>query len=321
MTRTALVRLLTATVAAATIACATNPATGKREFSLMSEAQEIAIGQENDVSIRQEMGIYNDDALQQFVASVGLRLAKVSERPSLPWHFTVVDVPVVNAFALPGGTVVLFDGLVDLAQDDDQILGVLGHELGHVRARHSTRQLLQALGVGAVAGLLWGDFSTVAANVPIVLGVMRYGRAFEDEADAFALAFMRANRLPPQALELRHSRRDALLGQQHAQNLLPSRRAEQALDRDLARACQHAQADLLDVGHGFADERVPIGEQACLDLLAREARTHAKPRAGPQASEISAWNTRHKTRHGDRHYVPKAARSSTDPNGFSLERH
>ena len=106
----------------------------------------------------------------------------------------------VNAFALPGGTIVLFDGLVDLAQDDDQILGVLGHELGHVRARHSTRQLLQALGVGAVAGLLWGDFSTVAANVPIVLGVMRYGRAFEDEADAFALGFMRANGLPPQAL-------------------------------------------------------------------------------------------------------------------------
>jgi predicted Zn-dependent protease len=101
----------------------------------------------------------------------------------------------VNAFALPGGTIVVFDELVALAGSDERLLAVLGHELGHVAGRHSTRQLLQALGVGALAGLLWGDFSTMAGNVPLILGMMRYGREFEREADAFALAFLRGNGL------------------------------------------------------------------------------------------------------------------------------
>jgi len=106
----------------------------------------------------------------------------------------------VNAFALPGGIIVLFDDLVELADDDERVLGVLGHELGHVVHRHSTRQLLQALGTAALAGLVWGDFSTIAANVPLVLGVMRYGRAFENEADDYAIAFLRANDLSPRPL-------------------------------------------------------------------------------------------------------------------------
>ncbi len=106
----------------------------------------------------------------------------------------------LNAFALPGGIIVVMDELVRLAGSDERVLGVLGHELGHVVGRHSTRQLAQALGTGALAGLLWGDFSTVAANVPIVLGVMRYGREFEEEADAFAIAFLRASDVSPRAL-------------------------------------------------------------------------------------------------------------------------
>ena len=107
----------------------------------------------------------------------------------------------VNAFALPGGIIVVFDELVELTGDDDErVLGVLGHELGHVVHRHSTRQLLQALGMAALAGVVWGDFSSVASNVPLILGVMRYSRAFEVEADDYALEFLRANRLSPRPL-------------------------------------------------------------------------------------------------------------------------
>src|SRR2546428_12530160 len=84
-------------------ACATNPVTGKRQIALMSEEQEIAAGQQNDVDVRRDMGVYEDRALQEYVTSIGERLARVSERPNLPWHFTVVDVGAINAFALPGG--------------------------------------------------------------------------------------------------------------------------------------------------------------------------------------------------------------------------
>jgi len=106
----------------------------------------------------------------------------------------------VNAFALPGGIVVLFDELVELSDDDDRVIGVLGHELGHVVHRHSTRQLVQAVGLAAVAGVVWGDFSSLVTNVPLVLGLMRYGRAFEEEADAFAIALLQANGLSPRPL-------------------------------------------------------------------------------------------------------------------------
>src|SRR5438132_7734570 len=84
-------------------ACATNPATGKRQFSLMSEDQEVQIGQQQDAEIRREMGVYDDRALQEYVSDIGLRLARQSERPNLPWHFAIVDLPAINAFALPGG--------------------------------------------------------------------------------------------------------------------------------------------------------------------------------------------------------------------------
>ncbi len=106
------------------------------------------------------------------------------------------DEAGINAMALPGGTIVLLDGLVELANDDDALMGVLAHELGHVVHKHSLRNLLQALGVGAVAGVLWGDFSGVAANVPLAFGVLRYSRGFERDADDFAIAFLNDNGIP-----------------------------------------------------------------------------------------------------------------------------
>src|SRR5262249_55613172 len=107
---------------------------------------------------------------------------------------------VVNAFTLPGGTVILLDGLVMFADNDNEILGVLGHEFGHIANKHVMRNLLQALAVRAMAGAAWGDFSGVAANVPVVFGALHYSRQFELEADTYAVQFLRKNGLGPEPM-------------------------------------------------------------------------------------------------------------------------
>ncbi len=106
----------------------------------------------------------------------------------------------INAFALPGGTIVLLDGLVEHAENDGQILGVLGHELGHVVQKHSMRQLLQLSGIALMANAIWGDFSNVVANVPLVLGTLSYSREFEREADDFARNYLLINNSSPDFL-------------------------------------------------------------------------------------------------------------------------
>src|SRR5215472_18516170 len=141
---------------AATVSCATNPATGQRQLSFISEEREIAMGQENDAEIRKEMGSYDDPALQEYVTTVGMKLAMNSERPNLPWHFTVVDTPAINAFALPGGYIYITRGILAYLDDESQMAGVLGHEIGHVTARHAAQQYSKAtaaqlgLGLGAI---------------------------------------------------------------------------------------------------------------------------------------------------------------------------
>jgi predicted Zn-dependent protease len=106
----------------------------------------------------------------------------------------------INAFALPGGTIVLLDGLVMAADDEKQVLAVLAHELGHVANKHGLRNVLQAFGIAAIAHATWGDFAGAAANVPVVFGALRYSREFEREADEYAVAFLRANGMDAQPL-------------------------------------------------------------------------------------------------------------------------
>jgi predicted Zn-dependent protease len=175
-------------------ACATNPATGRREFSLMSEAQEITIGQQMDAEVRKEMGLYDDRALQEYVSTIGLRLARSSERPALPWHFAVVDVPAVNAFALPGGYIYITRGILPYLENEAQLAGVLGHEIGHVTARHSAQQYSRA--TGASLGLLLGSIFVPAAR-PFAslaesgLGLLflKHGRDDELQADQLGVRY------------------------------------------------------------------------------------------------------------------------------------
>ena len=176
------------------VACATNPVTGRREFSFMSEAQEISIAQESDPQIKAEMGVYNDPELQSYVIDIGQRMARISERPQLPWRFTVVDVPAVNAFAVPGGGIYITRGIMPFLDNEAELAGVIGHEIGHVTARHSaqqyTRQVsgqvgLLALGIFVPQARPFGQLSGQALGVLF----LRYGRDDELQADQLGAGY------------------------------------------------------------------------------------------------------------------------------------
>lgn len=177
-----------ALLAGVAMACATNPVSGRRQLSLMSEAQEVSLGREMDQQVRQQMGLYEDTQWQRHVSQVGLDLAKRSHRPELPWSFAVVDTPTVNAFALPGGFIYLTRGLLAHLGDEAEMAGVLGHEIGHVTARHAAEQYTRATTaqVGLALGSIffpearpYGDL----AGAGLGLLFLKYGRGDELEAD------------------------------------------------------------------------------------------------------------------------------------------
>jgi predicted Zn-dependent protease len=190
-----------------TLACATNPVTGKRQLAMISEAQEIQMGQQAAQQVAKQMGLVQDQALQNYVNQVGQRLAADSERPELPWSFAVVDDPMINAFALPGGPIFLTRGILAHFNNEAEMASVLGHEIGHVTARHSVEQIskqqLAGLGLG-IAMILspqaaqFGDL----AGAGLQLMFMKFGRDHERQADSLGLRYMvqegyDPNQMPP----------------------------------------------------------------------------------------------------------------------------
>jgi predicted Zn-dependent protease len=201
-------RKLGASLLATTVllaACVRNPATGQRQFSLISEAQEIQMGREYDAQIVASLGLYPDTALQRYVQELGSRLAATSERPHLPWTFRVLDDPVVNAFALPGGYIYVTRGILSYLGSEAQLASVLGHEIGHVTARHSvsrmsTQQLAQ-LGL-AVGVVLRPELETVAGIASAGLNVLflKYSRDDERQSDDLGLRYMRRGGYDPREM-------------------------------------------------------------------------------------------------------------------------
>src|SRR5262245_17333673 len=115
--------------------CATNPATGKNQLNFYSEASEIEMGLKADAEISSQMSMLDDPELQAYVTRVGKEIAAKSERPGLPWTFKVMDDPMVNAFALPGGFIYVTRGILGHLSSEAELASVLGHEIGHVTAQ------------------------------------------------------------------------------------------------------------------------------------------------------------------------------------------
>jgi predicted Zn-dependent protease len=174
-------------------ACATNPVTGTPDLVLMSEDQEIQLGREAAHEVLKAYRSYEDPRLQRYVSRIGRELSAHSHRSHVVFHFTVLDSPEVNAFALPGGYIYITRGILAYLNSEAELAGVLGHEIGHVTARHSVRQhtaqtatqLLNVI-VGSKAGAPFGDLSQVLGTA-LVRG---YGREHELEADRLGAEYM-----------------------------------------------------------------------------------------------------------------------------------
>jgi predicted Zn-dependent protease len=174
--------------------CARNPVTGKKDFVLVSKEQEIAMGQQSDPEVIAFFGLYDNENLQKFIKEKGQAMAAISHRPDLKYEFRIVDSPVVNAFAVPGGYVYFTRGIMAHFNNEAEFAGVLGHEIGHITARHSVKQQTNAqlAQIGLVAGsIISPTFAQMAdvASEGVQLLFLKFSRDDESQADKLGVQY------------------------------------------------------------------------------------------------------------------------------------
>jgi len=174
--------------------CAINPVTGKQELMLLSERDEVNLGRETDIQVVKEYGIYEDPKLTAYLNDIFQRLGRVSHRPQLTYHFKIVDASVVNAFALPGGYVYFSRGILAALNSEAELAAVMGHEIGHIAARHSAQQYSKAqlaqvgLGVGAILTESMPILSSLA-QLGVGMLFLRFSRDNERQADDLGVEY------------------------------------------------------------------------------------------------------------------------------------
>jgi len=176
------------------ISCAVNPVTGKRQLMLMSEEQEIQLGKSYDPQVVATFGEYPDKNLATYVQAKGVDIGKISHRPKLEYHVRVLDSPVINAFAVPGGYVYLTRGILAQLNNEAELMGVMSHEIGHIAARHTvSRQSKQTLGQlvligGMIASEKFAQYAQYAMEGMQLL-FLRFSRDDEREADRLGVEY------------------------------------------------------------------------------------------------------------------------------------
>jgi predicted Zn-dependent protease len=184
-----------AAACAAAAACIRNPATGNLQLNLISESQEIDMGKQAAQDVDQSLGLYKDPKLEAYVARLGQSLSQQTNRKGLPWQFHVVEDPGVNAFALPGGPVYVTRGILGTLNTEAQLAGVMGHECGHIAARHSANQISKAqvaqlgLGIGSVLSPQLASLGQIA-SVGLQVLFLKFSRDDESQADKLGFAYM-----------------------------------------------------------------------------------------------------------------------------------
>lgn len=174
--------------------CAVNPVTKKREFMLLSEADEYNLGKQTDQSVIETYGIYNEPELLNSVSSIGKTMGSLSHRPHLDYNFKILDTPVINAFAVPGGFVYMTRGILAYLNNEAELAGVIGHEIGHITARHSAKQYSKAqlaqlgLGLGAALSETFRNYAGIA-DFGVGMLFLKYSRDNERQADALGVEY------------------------------------------------------------------------------------------------------------------------------------
>ncbi len=214
MNHSLLKRCLTPLVVALSLTgCSVNPVTGEKQLSLIPENQELSMGAEQYEPTQQTQGgrFYLDPELNLYVSEVGQKLAKVSDRPDLPYEFVVLNSSVPNAWALPGGKIAINRGLLTKLDDEAQLASVLGHEIVHAAARHSVQRMQQGMLISAgVAGLgfalsdnEWAGVLMGGAALGAQLALAQYSQSDELESDYYGIKYMdEAGYDPTAAVEL-----------------------------------------------------------------------------------------------------------------------
>ncbi|MCX8118210.1 MAG: M48 family metalloprotease [Desulfobacterota bacterium] len=175
------------------VSCAVNPVTGKKELMLLSERDELQLGRETDREILQQYGLYEDPKLTSYVQEMAKRIGGFSHRPHLNYDCKILDAPVVNAFAVPGGYVYFTRGILAFLNSEAELAGVMGHEIGHIAARHSAQQYSKAqiaqLGLGLGSVLIDSPLVTGLAQIGVGLLFLRFSRDNEREADELGVEY------------------------------------------------------------------------------------------------------------------------------------
>jgi predicted Zn-dependent protease len=186
--------VLFAAAVAIVVSCAVNPVTGKKQIMLMNEAQEVALGVSYNPQVLATFGEYADADLQAYVQAKGTEMGKISHRPALEYHVKVVDSPVVNAFAVPGGYIYLTRGIMAQFNNEAELMGVLAHEMGHIAARHSvSQQSKQQLGTllligGMIASEQFAQYAQYAMQGMELL-FLKFSRDDETQADQLGVEY------------------------------------------------------------------------------------------------------------------------------------
>ncbi len=190
-------------------ACSRNPVTGKKEIHFISESTEINLGESHYALMQQAQGgTYTaEKSIQEYVEKVGEKLAAVSDRPNLPFEFVVLNNSVPNAWALPGGKIAIYRGLLLELNSEAELAAVLSHEIVHSAARHSAqameRSVLMSAGLIGLSQILKGkkyeDVALAGAAVGATLGTLKFSRNAELEADKYGIKYMVAAGYDPQA--------------------------------------------------------------------------------------------------------------------------